>query len=269
MEFNKILDELKIHTITAQNIMNSAKLRIYQCGHLEDENIYSKFTLSEYIANNLNKMSCYLYSELLGYLRFNNTLKIDFDYTEIFKYFNMYSFHKDYSVETMDTALLIFEKHECIPEDKSINLILNTMNKSEKGIRHLSLDYLSEKTSDKIESLLDTYDLDFDSQIGYLDEDKINKFPEKIVFKNFFKFNSGREIDFNNVKNILKSKYKNKLLQHLKSLKLNVYNVPNECLEFFEENNILYEEYKDDYIIYDNPNETILERGYLKREDFD
>lgn len=269
MEFNKILDELKIRTITAQNIMNSAKLRIYQCGHLEDENIYSKFTLSEYIANNLNKMSCYLYSELLGYLRFNNTLKIDFDYTEIFKYFNMYSFHKDYSVETMDTALLIFEKHECIHEDDSINLILNTMNKSEKGIRHLSLDYLSEKTSDKIESLLDTYDLDFDSQIGYLDEDKINKFPEKIVFKNFFKFNSGREIDFNNVKNILKSKYKNKLLQHLKSLKLNVYNVPNECLEFFEENNILYEEYKDDYIIYDNPDETILERGYLKREDFD
>jgi len=269
IEFNKILDELKIRTIPAQNIMNGAKLRIYQCGHLEDENIYSKSTLSEYIANNLNKMSCDLYIELLGYLRFNNTLKIDFDYTEIFKYFNMYSFHKDYSVETMDTVLLIFEKHECIPEDDSINLILNTMNKSEKGIHHLSLDYLSEKTSDKIESLLDTYDLDFDSQIGYLDEDKINKFPEKIVFKNFFKFNSGREIDFNNIKNILKSNYKDKLLQHLKFLKLNVYNVPNECIEFFEENDILYEEYKDDDIIYDNSDETILERGYLKRDDFD
>ncbi|SDA42434.1 hypothetical protein [Methanobrevibacter millerae] len=269
MKFDKILDELKIRTIPAQNIMNGAKLRIYQCGHLGDENIYSKSTLSEYIVNNLNKMSCDLYVGLLGYLRFNNTLKIDFDYSEIFKYFNMYSFHKDYSVETMDTALLIFEKHGCIPEEDSINLILNTMNKSGKGISHLSLDYLSEKTSDRIESLLNAYDLDFDSQIGYLDEDKINKFPEKIVFKNFFKFNSGREIDFNNVKNILKSNYKNKLLRYLKFLKLNVYNVPNECLEFFEENDILYEEYNDDDIIYDDSDKTILERGYLKRDDFD
>ena len=70
-------------------------------------------------------------------------------------------------------------------------------------------------------------------------------------------------------KNILKSNYKDKLLQHLKFLKLNVYNVPNGCLEFFEENDILYEEYKDYDIIYDNSDETILERGYLKRDDFD
>ena len=31
----------------------------------------------------------------------------------------------------------------------------------------------------------------------------------------------------------------------------------------------MYEEYKDYDIIYDNSDETILERGYLKRDDFD
>lgn len=269
MEFNKILNELKIHTISAQSILNGAKLRIYQCGYLEDENIYLKSTLSDYVKNNLNKKSSDLYMELLGYLRLNNTLKIDFDYSEIFKYFNMYSSHKDYSVETMDTALLIFEKHDCINVDDSITLILNTMNKSEKGIRHLSLDYIAEKTPDKIEKILDSFDLDFDSQIGYLDEDKINKFPEKIVFKNFFKFNSGRQIDFDNIKNILNSNYKNKLLLHLKFLKLNVYNVPKGCIQFFEENDIMYEERKDNNRFYDESDKTILERGYLKSDDLD
>ncbi|WP_295112542.1 AAA family ATPase [uncultured Methanobrevibacter sp.] len=269
MEFNKILDELKIRTMPARNILNGAKLRIYQCGYLEDENIYLKSTLSEHIKNNLNKMSCDLYIELLGYLRFNNTLKVDFDYSEIFKYFNMYSFHKDYSVETLDTALLIFEKHGCILEEESMNLILNTMNKSEKGIHHLSLDYIAEKAPDKIERILDSYDLDFDSQIGYLDEDKINKFPEKIVFKNFFKFNSSREIDFNNINHILKSNYKKQLLLHLKFLKLRVYNVPNGCIQFFEENDIMYEKCKDDDRIPDESDKTILERGYLKSNDLD
>lgn len=269
MEFEKILDELKIRAMFARNILNGAKLRIYQCGYLEDENIYLKSTLSEYVKNNLNKMSCDVYIELLGYLRFNNTLKVDFDYTEIFKYFNMYSFHKDYSVETMDTALLIFEKYDCINVDDSINLILNTMSKSEKGIRHLNLNYIAEKTSDEIERILNSFDLDFDSQIGYLDEDKINKFPEKIVFKNFFKFNSGRQLDFDNIKNILKSNYKEQLLFHLKFLKLNVYNVPNGCVQFFEENDIMYEECKDDNRIYDESDKTILERGYLKSDDLD
>ena len=119
------------------------------------------------------------------------------------------------------------------------------MSKSEKGIRHLRLDYFIEKSPEDIEVLLNEFDVDFESEINYFDAEQINKLPEKIVFKNFFDFNKGREIDFSRLNNILKSNYKEKLLLHLRYLNLKVFNVPNEFSTIFEENNVDFEVFEE------------------------
>jgi len=272
LQFSEFLEELHLRFILPKNVLNATKSKIFQCGCLKNENKYLKTTLSEYLQKNLKEQSCYIYPELLGYLRINNKLKIDFDYSEIFKYFNMYSFRKDYSVESMPQALLIFEKYGCISEEKSLKLILNTMGKSEKGIRHLSLDYCSEKDSEIIEKLSKKFDLEFDSEINYYDVEIINKFPETIVFKNFFDFNKGKEIDFTRINALLKSKHGEKILRHIKMLKLIAYNVPKEFEEIFKENNIDYklnENNDDNNHSIDNLDLKITERGYLRIDDLE
>lgn len=238
IKFRGHLNNLKIHVINFRDLLEGAKLKIYQCGYLQEENIYLKNSLTEYIDNNLKEMSTSIYQILLGYLRFYNNTDGAFDFSQVFRYFNMYSFRKDYSVLKINNALFTFEKQDLISEIDSFNLILNTMSKSEKGIRHLSLDYLMEKSPETIQVLLNEFDIDFESEINYYDAEQINKLPEKIVFKNFFDFNNGREIDFNRLNNIFKSNYKEKLLIHLRYLNLKVSNVPIEFSKIFEENNI-------------------------------
>ncbi|MEE0025894.1 hypothetical protein [Methanobrevibacter sp.] len=245
IKFRGHLNNLKIRVMNFRDVLEGAKLRVYQCGYLEEENIYLKNSLTEYIGNNLKEMSTSIYQTLLGYLRFYNNIDSAFDFSQIFRYFNMYSFRKDYSVLTINNALFTFEKHGLISERDSFNLILNTMSKSEKGIRHLSLDYFIEKSPEDIEVLLNEFDVDFESEINYFDAEQINKLPEKIVFKNFFDFNKGREIDFSRLNNILKSNYKEKLLLHLRYLNLKVFNVPNEFSTIFEENNVDFEVFEE------------------------
>ena len=245
IKFRGYLNDLKIRVINFRDVLEGAKFKIYQCGCLEDENIYLKNSLTEYIDNNLKEMSTSIYPNLLGYLRFYNNTDDTFDFSQIFRYFNMYSFRKDYSILSINNALFTFEKHNFISEIDSFNLILNAISKSEKGIRHLSLDYLVEKSPEVIEALLNDFDVDFDSEINYLDAKQINKLPEKIVLKNFFKFNNGRVLDFNRLNNIFKSNYKDKLLFYLKDFNLKISNVPKEFSDIFEENNVDFEIFEE------------------------
>lgn len=269
IKFRGYLKKLKIHVINFRDILDGAKLKIYQCGCLEDDNIYLKNSLSEYIYNNLKEMSTSIYQNLLGYLRFYNSTDDTFDFLQIFRYFNMYSFRKDYSILSINNALFTFEKHNFISEIDSFNLILNAISKSEKGIGYLSLDYLVEKSPEVIEDLLNDFDVDFDSEINYLDFKQINKLPEKIVLKNFFKFNQGRKIDFNRLNNIFKSNYKDKLLLHLKNLNLKIFNVPKEFSDIFEENNVDFEVFEEIYEIdqlnYMRKSGEINEKEYHER----
>ena len=269
IKFRGFLNNLKIRVMNFRDLLEGAKLRVYQCGYLEEENIYLKTSLTEYIDNNLNEMSTSIYQTLLGYLRFYNNIDSAFDFSQIFRYFNMYSFRKDYSVLTINNALFTFEKHGLISERDSFNLILNTMSKSEKGIRHLSLDYLIEKSPEDIEVLLNEFDVDFESEINYFDAEQINKLPEKIVFKNFFDFNKGREIDFNRLNNILKYNYKEKLLLNLKYLKLKIFNLLYEFSTIFEENNVDFEVFEEineiDQLNYMKQSGEINETEYHER----
>ena len=57
----------------------------------------------------------------------------------------MYGQRKDYSVYTIEDALIIFEEKGLIQEKESIELIHRLMVQSEKGIRHLMSSYINKK----------------------------------------------------------------------------------------------------------------------------
>lgn len=268
MEFRNHLKNLKLHLRPFRKILEGSKRKLYQKGFFKDKNIYLQTPLSQYLNENLKEKNTEIYYSLLGYLRTYNNLTMDFEYSEIFKYFNMYSFRKDYSVISIVPALLIFEKHDLITEDDSFELILNVMCKSEKGIDHLSLDYCAEKDPKTIKKLSDKIYGNFKSQINYLNSDIINKFPEEVISQNFLRFNQPPSVNYDRINNIIKSKHAKTLCYDLKYLKFVVTNVPSEEIEILEKNNIHYEILENN----DNSNsfysdKPFIERDYLKKED--
>lgn len=270
MEFRSHLKNLKLHLRPFRKILESSKRKLYQKGMFKDKNIYLQTPLKQYLKEHLKEKNTEIYYALLGYLRTYNNLNRDFEYSEIFKYFNMYSFRKDYSVLSIVQALLIFEKHELLTENESFELILNVMCKSEKGIDHLSLDYCAEKDPKTIKKLSDKIYGNFRSQINYLDSDTINKFPDEVISQNFLRFNQPPSVNFDRINNILKSKHAKTLCDDLKYLKFVVDNVPPKETEILENNDVHYEilekKVKSDLFYTDK---SFSERDYLKKEDYD
>ena len=267
LEFEKELKKLQIRW-PPKWILHGAKLKIYEKGLLIDENIYLNTDLNEFWKNNRNKSSYEIYSYLLAYLRLSNLQKTEFDIQKITEYYHMYYSYKDYSVEKITNALLIFEKNNCISEDEYIKLILNIMDKSNDGIEHLSLDYLTKKSSKTIEKLCEKHNPELMSELNYYDSEIINKFPIKVVSKNFHMFNKGREIDFNRINNILKSVHQEYIMNTLKFLNYSVYNVPKDYSTFFEDKEIEFSLCKNDEKNDFFESENLLERNYLKKDDY-
>ena len=65
----------------------------------------------------------------------------------------MYYNRKDYSVFTIDEALLTFESKKLINLKQSFTIIDKLINQSEKGISHLLTSYLNKKGVDYVRSL--------------------------------------------------------------------------------------------------------------------
>ena len=62
----------------------------------------------------------------------------------------MYFNHKDYSVYSIDTALIVFEKKELIQEGESFKIITELMDRSDDGISHLLTSYANGKGTEYV-----------------------------------------------------------------------------------------------------------------------
>lgn len=257
--FNDICEEFRFTSPFKENILKNARIKIYEHGLLEDENIFLNVPLDEFMRSLSNKLSCTIYDYLIGYIRLSNHLDEDFDFTEIFKYLNMYFFRKDHSVVNLDKALLTFEKHDCITECDSVKLINNTMIKSEKGIRELLSNYLNQKPPQFIEKI-NPYWEDLEVFSFDLDYERINYVSiEHVAHDAHYALSS--HTDYYSISELLKSKYKSDILYILKSEKMKVFNVPQGSTQLFKDNEINYE-------IQENKKATKFDnRNYLLKSD--
>lgn len=255
-----ICEKLDIPYFFRKKILPHAKIKIMAKGHLENENIFLNQDLKEFMRSVPEKYSCDIYPYLVMYMRLYNYLEKDFYYEEIFNFLNMYYFRKDYSVINLDTALLTFEKHDCIDEDTSIQLIKNTMEKSEKGIRGLIWDYLNRKNVSLILKLL-TEDESILDGLYCLSPKILNRIPEHLITSNMLKILATNRIDFNEIENIFNSKHQNLLIKNLKDYEID--NIPKNVSSIFEEHGIKYS-IKEEKIL-----SSLKERGYLIRDDLE
>ena len=78
----------------------------------------------------------------------------DIDIESLVYAWTVYYQRKDYSVYTIDNALIVFEKEKLIDEDESFKIISRLMEQSEKGIFHLLTSYVNQKDDLYIKKLI-------------------------------------------------------------------------------------------------------------------
>lgn len=258
--FNEVCEEFGFLNFK-KKILKNTKIKIFERGYLEEENIFLNQDLNEFMRCLSPKLSCDIYGYLIGYIRLYNHLNKNFSFEEIFRYLNMYYFRKDYSVFNLSNALITFEKHQCISECDSVRLIKNAMQKSEKGIRSLLSDYVNQKPPQFTEKIDKNWN-ELEIYINDLDHERINYISiEKILYDLRYVISS--YTSYYDIEELLKSKYKKHIISILKLDNITVTNVPKELSDIFEKNNINFE------IKILEKEKEINERNYLLKNDFE
>lgn len=227
----KICGEWGIREFFEKSIMVKMKYRLFELGLIRTDNIFLENSLKAIINDIAPQGSFEVHRYVLSYLRLANHENWDLNINELNQFYSMYFNRKDYTVSNMDDAVIVFEEKTDLNEMDSFNLIEAVMEQSEKGIRHLLIDYLNKKEPKFIEKLLkkevfnhdivNIFDLE-PQKIDLFSLDDIDQRMNKILDYHSY----GHEIEYHEVANGLKSKYGNSIRDLIYFLKFSLKGVP-------------------------------------------
>ncbi|EGO9161159.1 hypothetical protein DW597_14110, partial [Enterococcus faecalis] len=151
-------------------------------------------------------------------------------------------------------------------ETRSIKLLKNLMNQSEKGIRNILTNYLKEKDSNVLvrqEPLLDFSDFSVD--LFDLNTEQINSLEREKVLEYFYaKVGRSKTINYFEIKKIFETKYTDDILNIVFLWKFEIYDVPNEEADFLISRKIRIRTKNEENIVEEK---NFVNRGYLSLED--
>lgn len=231
-DLEKICYEFNISFSWIPNILNKLTYNLKSLGVIKNNNMFLENSLNKLIQETSNEGSFHVQNHILKYIRLKNHNNEKIDINSLNKFQGMYFERKDYSVITINEALLTFEKKNLINAYDSIDLISNLMNQSEKGIRHLLTDYFNSRDSIFMKNFLNENDFPHDLvNIFNLNPNLINECSIKDISESlthiYYHNHYSKTIEYNEVSNGLKSKYKNSILDNISFSKYSL-NKPEE-----------------------------------------
>ena len=256
------------------HVYNSAKYRLHELGFFSENNIFRNKTIFQIIKERACDGSFDVAPEVLSFLRLANFENRTVDINNINYIWGMYFQRKDYSVHTIDTALVTFENYGLIEASDSIDIICRLMRQSEKGIRHLLASYIDLKGPEFVKILTESDKImTLNSQLDYFElcPENINCLPKeaiKIRLNEVMRYYSRLDyIEGRDIGNVLKSEYKKMICDALDFYDKKVMEgLDDEEIEILKEAGI-------EYIC--NPDANVereyipFRNGYIDREDFD
>ncbi len=264
-----------IDRMWASSALNATRYKLHELGFFEDNNIFRNISIKEFISKHSHKGSFEIMQYLESYLRLINYESKETDIFSINSAWIMHYNRKDYSVYTLDLALIQFENYELIKPNESLEIIKRAMQQSEKGIRLLMTSYLNKKSADFTTELINQGFFENNSDVSFfeLDSEHINCFKEKYVREKVIKllnYHRNKTIEYRDVENIILSKHKDMMLNYLKYNDYNIFGIYDDfAIEIFENvgiHCIKQEETSREYIpfehgcIHENDKEYILEK---------
>lgn len=219
-DLENICIEFNISHSWIPSILNKLAYNLKSLGVITKENMFIENSLKELIEETAYEGSFHVQEHILKYFRLKNHNGEDIDLNSLNLFQGMYFERKDYSVITINEALWTFENKNLICGCDSIDLISNLMNQSEKGIKHILTDYFNFKGPTFMKSFLkkrkfphNLVDI-FDLNPELINECSIEDIGESLMNIYDYAFYS-KSIEYSEVSNGLKSKYKNSILDNI------------------------------------------------------
>ena len=269
--FCSLMKEYGLDDFWAEFIPHRAKIRLHELGFFGDKNLYRGMTLMEKIEECAPEGSFTVVPVSLSVIRLANYEEREIDIFSVNYAWTMYGQRKDYSVYSIDDALIVFEEKGMIKEDDSIEVICKLMLQSEKGIRHLISSYINKKGPECTKRLIQAgyfRDPAFQADIFDLLPENINCFPKQYIklridellySGRYSKFVEARDICY-----VLESNYSDMILSALEYYDYSVYeSVGVDNAKKLHERGIKYlasDEQK-------GRNHVPFENGYIHEED--
>ena len=262
-----------LHDRWIKRAINGAEHRLHELGCFGAENKYRKNSLMGVIRETAPKGSFYVVSEVQSYLRLANHDAKEVDIFSINYVWTMYYQRKDYSVYTIDKALILFEEFGFVNEDNSIELITRLQNQSEKGIRHLLASFINLKGPACVKRLIDSgafNNIQEDLDIFDLSSENIGCLSSSIIRTRLYEIlwycRYSKTVDAAEIGNALLSSYSSDILRFLRQNQISVNEVRSEAIEqMLSEKGVDYtlaeKEEEKEYVPFSG--------GYIHEEDFE
>lgn len=244
----EIIEKYGIERWWAKNILCTARYQLHELGYFESNNIFRNKSLAEFIREKAPEGSFEVAENVKSFIRLVNYEKRIVDIESINLLWSMYYNRKDYSVYTIDDALITFENKGLINEMNSLEIIRRLMNQSEKGIRHLMVAYINSKPIKFVKDLIEQkyFDDECPADIFDLTAEHIDCFNghdikvriEKLIRYHF----TSRWLEYSEIKNVMRSKYKDLMLAALDYFEFSIHgqNDDADVIKVFEEQGIRY-----------------------------
>lgn len=252
--------------------LKSAVYQLYELGALDDKNPFRGCTLCELILQNVHKGSFEVASLVASYIKLANFEKRDIDINSVALWWTMYYARKDYSVYTIDDALITLENKGLIEWKKSIEILSSILTQSEKGVSHLLTSYVRKKgpvffgTLNEFGYLSDNrYSIDFwafpTEFYELIREDDIMNHLSNLIRQ----YHRTQNIDEHYLRSVVFSSHVGRILQVLSFLDFTVTDPSPEVARVLDQ-------YSVKYIRERAPEQTSeyvpLQRGSIQEEDF-
>jgi hypothetical protein len=199
--------------------LSSAEYQLHELGYFGEKNKFRNCSLEEIIKKGAVKGSYETVTLAASYLKLANYEERNVDIENLAYAWSVYFEHKDYSVYTIEKALIVFENENLLEEDESFEIISKLMEQSDKGISHLLTDYVNKKGTTYIKKLIDKrYFSDKNNPIRFweLDSELLDCFNKADVAEQLTELLStyyySKTIEYRDIANSMQSRYKDMVL---------------------------------------------------------
>lgn len=258
-----------IRPVLSKGILPRIKYILMELGLVRENNIFLDYDLESLITEKSTLDSYNVNNYVVSFLRLANYEGRNVDINSLSLYYRMHYAHKDYSVENLGRILRLFEEKELIKEDVSEELIIRTIKQSERGVKHLYLEYCNSKPLSYIKERINKQKPD---ELEYLDvfkltTDRINELSNEFILFRLGEIleyhRHGKIIEYNEIENAIFSKYSNIILDLISKYKYSVKDVPGDFVSLFKDINIINMKPEDKE---QKEPKSIIEQGYILKE---
>ena len=255
--FKAICSKYGIRPFMAKSGIYKLKDYLFSLGMDNGDNYYKNKSLKDVIKDKAIIGSFYVNDYVCNYIRLAIFENRNIDIKSVGLYYFMYYNRKDYSLYKLPLALIIFYRKKYIDLEECIKILDNSMEMSEKGIRTIMTDFYNLLSNEEFELAKKHWN---DKIIlTDLDVEKIDLLSEEIVISYFMKHIIGyhmslRDVDYNDIHNLLKSKYSKRVVDLLKFYSFKIDSIDAYDFDFknyhkkdkytpksFEERDFIYE----------------------------